>query len=147
MCLVHIATHLYMNKKRKIIRCRDGKPKSNTNKGGYQSEGKYTKLYLFTLQLHFSVKRCRDEALFIYLHFYQGPLFIVLYSRPPSSAPAFDDLEGALVPLTPSKLKSCILLEGWHVNTSQQVLWVLENSDGDGDHICVYMTSSTPKNY
>ena len=29
----------------------------------------------------------------------QGPLYIVLYYRPPSSAPTFDDLEDALVPL------------------------------------------------
>ena len=42
-------------------RCRDCMTKTNTNKGGYKSEGKYTKpcspLHLFTLQLHFSVSK------------------------------------------------------------------------------------------
>ena len=42
-------------------RCRDGMPKNDTNKGRYKSEGKYTKpyppLHLFTLQLHFSVRK------------------------------------------------------------------------------------------
>ena len=46
----------------------------------------------------------------------QGPLFIVLYYRPPSSASTFDDLEDALVPLTPSQLKSCILLGDFNVD-------------------------------
>ena len=53
------------DKKRKIIkndkRCRDGMTKNNTNKGGYKSEGKYTKpylpLHLFTLKLHFNVRK------------------------------------------------------------------------------------------
>ena len=43
--------------------------KKYTNKEGHKSEGKYTKrhpsLHLFTIE-----GRCRDGALYIYLHFY-----------------------------------------------------------------------------
>ena len=51
-------------------RCRDGMTKNNTKKGGYKSEGKYTKpyppLHLFTLQLHFNVRKMQGWALFVY---------------------------------------------------------------------------------
>ena len=40
------------------------------------------------------------ELLTVELRLRQGPLLIVLYYRPPSSAPIFDNLEDALVPLT-----------------------------------------------
>ena len=49
------------------------------------------------------------------LRLQQGPLFLVLYYRLPSSATTFDDIEDALVPLTPSQLKSCILLGDFNV--------------------------------
>ena len=51
--------------------------KNNTNKGGYKSEGKYTKpaypfLHLFTLQLHFSVRKTQGCG-FVYLLAFNAP--------------------------------------------------------------------------
>ena len=56
------------------------------------------------------------ELLTVELRLQRGPLSIVLYYRPPSSVPTFDDLEDALVPLTSSQLKSCILLGDFNVD-------------------------------
>ena len=50
--------------------------KNNTNKGGYKSEGKYTKpypfLHLFTLQLHSSVRKMQGWG-FVYLLAFNAP--------------------------------------------------------------------------
>ena len=69
----------------------------------YNSKGKFTKLH---------------PCITVELRLQQGPLSIVLYYHPPSSAPTFDDLEDALVPLTSSQLKSCILLGDFKVARS-----------------------------
>ena len=58
--------------------------KNNTNKEGYKSEGKYTKpyprLHLFTLQLHFNVRKMQGWG-FVYSPLYP-PLFVLFFVMP-----------------------------------------------------------------
>ena len=60
--------------------------KNNTNKGGYKSEGNYTKpyppLHLFTLQLHFNVRKMQGWG-FVYLpSLLYPPLFVLFFVMP-----------------------------------------------------------------
>ena len=58
------------------------------------------------------------ELLVVELKLKQGLLTLVLYYRPPSSASNFDDLEDAILCLTPAQLKNCVLLGDFNVDLS-----------------------------
>ena len=58
------------------------------------------------------------ELLVVELTFIQGPLTLALYYRPPSSALNFDDLEDAILSLSPSQLRNCVLLGDFNVDLS-----------------------------
>ena len=60
------------------------------------------------------------ELLIVELKFKQGPLTLALYYRPPSSASDFVDLEDAILSLSPSQLKSCLLLGDFNVDLSNK---------------------------
>ena len=58
------------------------------------------------------------ELLVVELKLKRGLLTLVLFYRPPSSAPNFDDLEDAILSLTPAQLKNCVLLGDFNVDLS-----------------------------
>jgi len=58
------------------------------------------------------------ELLAVELKLKQGPLTIVLFYRPPTSALDFEDLENAILSLNPSRLKNCVLLGDFNVDLS-----------------------------
>ena len=58
------------------------------------------------------------ELLVVKLIFKQGPLAPALYYRPPSSALNFDNFEDAILSLSPSLLRNCVLLGDFNVDVS-----------------------------